>query len=158
MISFLLRCLRSFGKSRALDELPDEVTQAEQLTRFVFQSNHVSWESNRLKPAALLPEPKPGRHGLETSVVRTSALPDAQVWDIGHNTVGRLRGKAPVGRGDFGVEAVTKCQLAVVSDKEHFSRHALLVRWPDGANDKAKRKEIALQLSRYTTAKKPSGD
>jgi len=41
--------------------------------------------------------------------------------------------------------------LSVVADKTYFERHALLIRWPE---DKEKKKAIALELSRYTIARK----
>jgi hypothetical protein len=153
MMSFLQRFFQRFGRSRTDEVVPDDVAASESLTRFVFQSNHVNWTSNRLKPPALLPEPQPGKHGLETSVCRIDGIGDPEIWAIGKDPVGRLRGKLPIGRGDFSAQCALDRGLAVAADKQHFERHALLIKWPD---DKEKRKAIALELSRYTTARRPS--
>jgi hypothetical protein len=79
-------------------------------------------------------------------------LAEPAIWQIGKDDVGRLRGKVPIGRGDFGVQRAKDCRLDVLADKASFQRHALLIKWPP---DKEDQKEIALELSRHTTARRP---
>jgi hypothetical protein len=101
----------------------------------------------------LLPEPRPGTYGPETSVCRIDGLADADIWRIGNDDVGRLRGKPPIGRGDFSAQSARDCKLDVVADKTTFERHALIIKWP---SEKEDQKEIALELSRYTAARRPT--
>jgi len=151
-MSFLQRFCRFFGTSRTPDGVSNTVDSAELVSRFVFQSNHIH-SSGRLRPAALLPEPRPGEYGPETSVCRIDGLIDADIWRIGNDDVGRLRGKPPIGRGDFAAKDARNCKLDVVADKTTFERHALLIKWP---KEKEDQKEIALELSRYTAARRPT--
>ncbi len=152
MMSFLQRFFRFFGRSHTRDGVADTVQSEERISRFVFQSNHIH-SSGRLRPAALLPEPKPGRYGPETSVCRINGLGEPDIWRIGTDDVGKLRGKPPIGRGDLDVQRARDCALDVVADKESFERHALLIKWPA---DKEDRKAIALELSQHTIARKPT--
>lgn len=151
MMSFLRRFFRSFGRSPTHRVIAETVDSIEQLTRFVFQSNHVH-SSGRLKPAALMPEKTPGPHGLETSVCRIDGLSEQGIWQIGKDDVGRLRDKPPVARGDFAAQRARDCKLDVVADKQSFERHALLIKWPTAKEDQI---AIAQELSRYTGVKKP---
>jgi hypothetical protein len=152
MMSFLRRFFGFFGTSRTVESLPNFVDSAERIARFVFQSNHVDWHAGRLKPAALMPERTPGPFGPETSVCRTVGLTVAQIWDIGKDLIGRPRGKHPIGRGDFDAQNARDRGLDVVAEKKSFEHHALLIKWPADKEDK---KAIALELSRYTVARKP---
>lgn len=151
MTSFLQRFLGFFGRSRTRNGVPDTVDSAERVSRFVFQSNHIH-SSGRLKPAALMPEPTPGPYGPETSICRIDGLTVAQIWRIGNDVIGRLRGKPPIGRGDFAAQNARDRKLDLVADKASFERHALLIKWPAEKED---RKAIALELSRYTVTRKP---
>lgn len=151
MMSFLQRFFGFFGRSRTRDGVSDTVDSAERLSRFVFQSNHLH-SSGRLRPAALMPAPIPGPHGPETSVCRIDGLAEADIWHIGDDPIGRLRGKPPIGRGDFGTQNARDRQLDVVADKTTFDRHALLIKWPAEKEDQ---KEVALELSRHTVTRKP---
>lgn len=152
MISFLRRLFGLFGRSRTDDAVADIVDSSERISRFVFQSNHVDWTNGRLKPPALIPEKTPGPYGLETSVCRIDRLSVAAIWQIGNEVIGKVRGKAPIGRGDFDAQVARANGLDVLADKSSFERHALLIKWP---SEKEERKALALELSRYTLARKP---
>lgn len=151
MMSFLNRFFQFFGKLPTPKAVADTVDSIEQLSRFVFQSSHIH-SSGRLKRAALMPERTPGRYGPETSVCRIDGLTLAEIWQMGTELVGRLRGKPPIARGDFAAQHVRDSQLDVVADKESFERHALLIKWPADKEDQI---AIAQELSRYTIVRKP---
>ena len=129
----------------------DIVDSTEQISRFVFQSNHIH-SSGRLRAHALLPEREPGPHGPETSVCRIDGLTGPEIWQIGKDQVGQLRRKSPVGRGDFAAQHARDSRLDVVAEKQSFERHALLTKWPV---DKEDQLAIAQELSRHTTVKRP---
>lgn len=114
-----------FRKHRADNKLPDDVDSSEPLSRFVFQSNHINRQQNRLHTSALLPVSGP--HGLETSVCRTEGLNDAAIWKVGIEKVGSSRAKVPSARGDFYTRDALARQLRVVSAKEDFPEHAVVI-------------------------------
>jgi len=83
-----------------------------------------------VKYAAFLPNPNTG----DTSVFRTSQVPDGEIWEIGDREVGIKRGKTVRGRADINASDVFSKRLET-SPSEPPEKHANIGRWPDGRSE-----------------------
>jgi hypothetical protein len=110
----------------------------ENLSRYIFQSNHIRPSDGTVKFAAFMPD----RNG-ETSVFRTSGMSEQNIWEIGNCEVAIRRGKPLLGRADILAREVLARHLEV-DPSEPPPRHANIVAWPD---EKSKRHLIALELA-----------
>jgi hypothetical protein len=117
----------------------EPVTPSEVLSRFIMQTNWYNLSDNRVKYAALMPNPKNG----ETSVFRISGISDREVWEIGDREVGLKRDKPVLGRADIGVSFVITKGLKVVPSEPPV-RHANIVGWPE---EKSEQRLVALELA-----------
>jgi len=121
--------------------LPDLVAEAEDLTRFITQTNH--FNSTMAKPAAFLPNPK----YRNTSVFRCGPDPELilQTWQKTNLGDRPLKAAATCKAGD-----VRKAGLDAIA-KEPPPAHANLEGWPWFANDpdlqKAKQLELAQSIA-----------
>lgn len=79
----------------------------------------------------------------ETSVFRTSALTDSQIWDLGERNVARERKMQLLGRGDIYSSVVVDKGLKIAADNNP-PRHANITGWPE---EKSKQKMIAIELA-----------
>ena len=121
--------------------LPEQVSDDEDLARFLTQSSHFT--ASMAKPAAFLPSP----HSRETSVTRHGREPREHLWAIGLASAGErnLHGAAIVK-----ARLVRECQLQVLAE-EPPARHAVIKGWPwdeaDPVLQKARQKEIAVVIA-----------
>lgn len=122
--------------------LPEYIDDNEDVARFLTQSSHYS--SNGVKPSAFLPR----RHDRQISVSRHGRHPEARLWNLGEAAAGN---RTLHGAAIFAARAARVEELGVQAD-EPPARHALIVNWPVVEHDpqlqKARRKEIAIQLAR----------
>lgn len=125
--------------------LPEVVSDSEDLSRFLTQSNH--FNSVMAKPAAFLPNPK----YRNTSVFRcgTDSERLRQIWQ--ETTDGQRSLKAAA---VFKAIEVTNVGLSAIAS-EPPAAHANLESWPWLENDpelqKARQLELAAQLARAST-------
>lgn len=98
----------------------------EKLSRFILSKRHFVISDYRVKHAAFLPNPKTG----DTSVFRTSHVPDSEIWVIGDREVGIKRGKKVLGRAEIDASAVLSEGLQI-SPSEPPEKHANICVWPD---------------------------
>lgn len=83
-----------------------------------------------MKHAAFMP------HKGEVSVFRISNLSEKDIWDIGINHVGVMRGgNPPKARADIFVAEVKNTGLNVVSETSNHELHANIIDWPEGRDD-----------------------
>ena len=108
----------------------------ELLARFVFSSSH--FNSKRVKHAAFMP------HKGEVSVFRVSNLSENDIWDIGVNHVGAMRGKSPKSRADIHAAKVINTGLSVVAETSNHKLHANIIDWPEGRDDQL---DLAMELA-----------
>jgi hypothetical protein len=117
--------------------MQDVIAPEERLTRFIFSSGHFSRESNRVKHNAFLPTSE-----RETSVSRTAALPEDQIWIIG-SQIAPDRGQTLHARGDIFAAQVRKARLEV-QPAEPPPRHAIIIHW---SQEKSAQKLQAMELA-----------
>lgn len=111
---------------------------SESLSRFILSKKYYSIEKKIVKYAAFLPN-----NNGETSVFRTSGIPDKEIWDIGDREVSTIRQKPILGRADIIAYLVLKKGLEVIPS-EPPERHANIAGWPD---ERSKQRLIALELA-----------
>ena len=124
--------------------LPEQVSDDEDLARFLTSSGH--FNSTSIRPNAFLPNPKDG----ETSVFRHGAKPVKELWRIGNSVItnSTFHGAAIIKATE-----VRRAGLEVLS-AEPPPRHAAIRKWPvegDPVLMKARQREIALVLASVAT-------
>ena len=123
--------------------LPESVADAEDLARFLPQSNYFNLAG--VKPVGFLPNPK----NLETSVFRHGGDAVPNLRRIGEENIGG--GRTIYGTAFLKAHHVRAAMLQVLAS-EPPARHANIVGWPcdkDPEMEKAKRKDLANQLSQH---------
>lgn len=84
-------------------------------------------------------------------MAHTSGLRDAEIWEVGRQTLSGEPGRERIyGRADVPVWSLMDVRLRALRDDEPFRRHTSVVDWPIGtdANEtKALWKQITLDLS-----------
>jgi hypothetical protein len=119
--------------------LPEQIGDNEDIARFLTQSSHFT--SASAKPSAFLPTPREQ----ETSVSRHGKDPADRLKALGGLAAG---GRSLYGAALLKALDIRKTSLSLLSD-EPPDFHAVIHNWPidnDPALQKAKQKEIALQL------------
>ena len=126
---------------RLASGLPENIAEAEDLARFLTQSNH--FNALVAKPSAFIPSPK----DRATSVSRHGREPLETLWELGQAAAGT---RPLYGAAIFKAAAVKSAQLQISAD-EPPPRHAVLRGWPwiegDPEQQKAQQKERALVLA-----------
>jgi hypothetical protein len=106
----------------------------------------------RIKTSAFDPSPYD-----ELSVVHSTGLSDAEVWNIGSFTLGSEKGRRTIyGRANIPVRALAEQALKAMLDNKTFPRHTSVVGWPKSSNgneQKELRKAICLELSQNPAIK-----
>ena len=146
LIRSLLESLRaslSISRERVADDL---VVAPELLTRFITESRH--FKKDRALPRAFEPKYEDDRGRFETSGFRTLGLANHAIWEIGAREVEPTRRKPVLARAEIDIEHVLLNDLAVIRD-EPPHRHAVIVGWPDGDEDKPRRKSIQQELASH---------
>ena len=95
--------------------------------------------------------PKKGQDCEEVSIMRTEALAEQAVWDLGQKTAAGATGRLVRARGDFEAPAARDSQAGAwqldVRPDIPPPRHALVVGWPP-IEESEVRKSLAQQLRR----------
>ena len=138
----LSRIFRVFSEE---DEVPASLSKTEVITRYLFQSNHVSSSRGEVKPRAFYPERVPGTTDLETSTFRTIGLAEEQIWSIGD----QIRNKKTFARGDLRVSDV-KEPLFVQPETSSHKLHAVIRGWPDTKDEWM---SVAIELAQEASLK-----
>lgn len=124
--------------------LADIVGQEESLGRYLTQRDHFSRPDNAVRPRAFMPPPS-----LRLSVFRIDGLSTETVWDIGQREVINAMpqpSRTLYGMADVKVLSVQGKNLVVDPDNTPV-RHANIVGWPEGPENKARRQSIAQELA-----------
>ncbi len=116
----------------------EAVSSDEELSRFIFSSNHLTKDKTVVKGAAFLPN-----SSLKTSVFRKSRM-SADEYDEKKGTIANLRGKSLKAAALIKVSSVLDSKLRVEPEEEEHRWHADLINWPV---DKEERKSIAQDLA-----------
>lgn len=112
----------------------DEVAASERIARYILSKRHFSASNRTVKYGAYLPAPNG-----ETSVYRTSTLPEEEVWKIGKEHVAKPRKRTLYARGDTPVSVIMKTGLEVVPEATPHPLHANIIKWPSGKDEKKMR-------------------
>jgi hypothetical protein len=112
--------------------------------RFITESGH--FKPGRVLPKAFEPKFDKDRNRSETSVFRVSEIPSADVWVIGDREVGTPRGKPILARADIAAKDVS-IEALVLEDDQPPPKHAVIVGWPEGPDEKDHRKSIQQELA-----------
>ena len=124
MIQFLRKFFAYFsGSIERGESLPERVSDGESLCRFIFSDKNFSSVNRRVKHHAFSPKDR------EVSVFRTASLNDGEIWKLGQERAGEVRGN-PRARADLFARAVRQARLNVVSAPTPHPRHANIVDWP----------------------------
>jgi hypothetical protein len=120
------------------------VSDAERLSRYVFEANKFDLTKNEPKFRAFLPP----REDCDLSVMRTEGLSETQVWRLGDDYAGRGRPRPALARGDFAASALAPLELSAIPDPPP-PEHASVTGWPAELSEemKQKRKDIAMKLA-----------
>lgn len=120
--------------------LPEQIEDDEDLARFLYSSRQFT--TTGVKHVAFLPNPKDS----ETSVFRHGLKPLREMWRLGSDA----RPDMPLhGVAIVKAAEVRRIFLEVFADEPPL-RHAAIRNWPNDSDvelEKAKRKELALQLA-----------
>ncbi len=143
MVQFLRRLLTIFRGSAQESPQQDKVAASERIARYILSKGHFSASNCSVKYGAYLPAPNG-----ETSVYRTSALPEEEIWKIGKRYVAEPMGRTLYARGDTPVSVIMKTVLEVVPEITPHPLHANIVKWPSG---KDKRKMLAVEIANEAT-------
>jgi hypothetical protein len=126
------------------------ISDTERLSRFIFDERGFTISTGLINFRQFLP-PTKGNNTDEVSVMRTEALAEGAVWDLGQKTVAEATGRLVRARGDFASPAVTDSQVGTwqldVQPDVPPARHALVVGWPP-LEEREARKSLAQQLRR----------
>ena len=111
-----------------------EVSAAEVISRYCLSSSSGQISTTKAKYGLFLPNQKGA-----TSVYRINGLRDDEIWQIGRDYVAAPRGGSLIARADVAVSVVNGAGLRVDPQPAPHPRHADIVDWPEGRDDKVQR-------------------
>lgn len=112
--------------------LPPDVQPDELLTSFVYREDQVVRKTNKIHHSRLMPRRNQSRNGrLETSICRSNALTETQLWLICSRHFDVSAPKPAIGRGMGPASAVFAEQLSFDPDGIPYREHANIVGWHD---------------------------
>lgn len=122
---------------------PNRVGQEESLGRYLNQRDHFFRPDNAVRPKAFLPPPD-----FRLSVFRIDGLSLEAVWDIWQRKVisAMPQQRTLYGIADIKVFKVQGKNLIIDPDNKPV-RHANIIGWPEGPENKARRLSIAQELA-----------
>jgi hypothetical protein len=119
---------------------------SELVARFIYSSSRISVTKGRIKPAAFDPPPDAA-----LSVVHSTGLLDAEVWETGLLTLSSQSGRSTIyGRADIPVKVLADQALKAILDNKPFPRHTSVIGWPTSSDENERKsltKLICLRLS-----------
>lgn len=122
---------------------PEVVSQEESLARYLTQKDHYSRQENAVKPKAFMPPPN-----RTLSVFRIAGLSKDAIWDIGQKEVINVSPEPRTLHGMAEIKAISVQGTGLTIDPDNTPiRHANIVGWPEGPENKARIKSIAQELA-----------
>lgn len=122
------------------NNLPEVLAADEHVARFIFHPREIT---ATYKP--FMPEKGTGLY--ETSVCRKTNVSEERIWELAKTL--RLP-KVAIARVDLGVAVIHESNLkanAAPVPAKNYHEHSVIVGWPLGDEEKAKHKEIAINLA-----------
>lgn len=112
------------------------VQPSESLSSFVFKANQVVKETNTIHYSRLMPRRKNNEKDrrLETSVCRSQALSDWEIWEICSVHFDAFAPMKAIGRGVGPARAVFDVNLDIDADGKPYPEHANIIGWYDSAD------------------------
>ena len=109
-----------------------DVRPSESLSTFVFRTDQVDRKTNTIRHTRLIPKRNKNRNGrLETSVCRSEALSDTQVWAICSAHFDVYAPNPAIGRGMGPARVVFDVNLGFDADGKPYPEHANIIGWDD---------------------------
>ena len=107
---------------------------SESLSTFVTKPDQIVKKTSTIHPTRLIPRRNKNRDGrLETSVCRSDALSNAQVWAICSLHFDVYVPKPAIGRGVGPASVVFDADLRFDADGKPYPQHANIIGWDDSA-------------------------
>jgi hypothetical protein len=148
-----MECLKEFWtllkRFSQTKKLPELLTAGEYVARFSFHSRDLYSDSKQAKPNLFMPEN--GIGVFETSVCRKTGVSEARIWELAKIV---RRPKSPIARADLNVLVINENKLKAVAAPElelGYPEHAVIVGWPEGEDEKALQKKLAIELANKAT-------
>lgn len=112
------------------------VQPSEALSSFVFRSDQIVKKTSTIHHSRLIPRRKNDRKDgrLETSVCRSQALSESQVWAICAAHFDVFAPKPAIGRGVGPARVVFDVNLDIDADGNPYPEHANIIGWHDAAD------------------------
>lgn len=112
--------------------LQPDVQPSESLSAFVSRIREVDRTTNTIRHTRLMPRPNRKKNGrLETSVCRSEALSDTQVWAICSAHFDVFAQTPAIGRGVGPASTVFDVDLGFDADGDPYPEHANIIGWYD---------------------------
>ncbi|GEM_PF-5457225 len=148
-MKYLKKLLSIFSSSiENPEELSHIVAADEQISRFIFSSDHfkVKGDSKRVLYPAFLPSEKTGT----ASVYRTVALNELEIWGIDKKYISGMRRdeKVSKGRADVIAKVILENGLSLIPLSEPHPRHADISNYP---GEKGQIRLIAMKIAEAST-------
>ena len=140
LAAYLRNLFNRLGASPASELVGDD----EPVSRFIVDSRH--FKPDRVLPKAFEPKLDDERQRSETSVFRTMGIDASDIWKLAERHVEPTRGKPVLARAELHVRDAALESLSVVGDEPPV-RHAVIVGWPEGDDEKSRRKLIGQELA-----------
>ena len=116
------------------------IGEDERITRYILdRKGKFSRESVTVSYKAFLPAPDG-----DTSVFRTSAMSDEDVWLVGRDFVAGPQDRTVYARADISAASISSTGLTLLPDPEPHYAHANISSWP---KEKDERQQLALELA-----------
>ncbi len=84
----------------------------------------------------------------ETSIYRTPALTEEEIWEIGKGYVAKPMNRTLYARGDITAAMILKTGLDIVPETTPHPLHANIVKWP---SEKDEQKMLAVEIANEAT-------
>jgi len=120
-----------------------EVEAAERISRYILSKRYFNAANRTVKYAAYLPAPNG-----ETSVYRTSSLPEEEIWKTGQEYVAKPSKRTLYARGDTTAAVILKTGLDVIPETTPHPLHANILNWP---SEKDEKKMFAIEIVNEAT-------
>ena len=116
----------------SIPTLQSDVRPSESLSTFVSRADEVDRRTSTIRHTRLMPRPNKNRNGrLETSVCRSEALTNTQVWAICSAHFDVFARMPAIGRGVGPAKTVFDVDLGIDADGNPYPEHANIIGWYD---------------------------
>ena len=116
----------------SLSTLQSDVQPSESLSTFVTRTDQIVKKTNTIHHSRLIPRRNRNKDGrLETSVCRSQALSESQIWAICSAHFDVHAPKPAIGRGMGPARVVFDVNLGFDADGKPYPEHASIIGWDD---------------------------